>query len=62
MTTEEFRIKAREVGLSDKLIAMQIDLQNKLRLEGLPTISYEDILRAKQHKSCITVFEEHASA
>ncbi len=59
MTLEDFKIKAKEIGMSDKQINLQIELQDKLRREGLPTISYEDILRAKQQNSCLNVFEEH---
>lgn len=59
MTLEEFKKKARDVGLSERQISCQIELQDKLRREGLPTISYEDILRAKQQNSCLNVFEEH---
>lgn len=59
MTLEEFKSKAKEIGMSEKQIITQIELQDKLRREGLPTISYEDILRAKQQNSCLNVFEEH---
>ena len=59
MTLEDFKIRAKEIGMSDKQINLQIELQDKLRREGLPTISYEDILRAKQQNSCLNVFEEH---
>lgn len=62
MTAEEFKIKAHEIGLSEKVIACQIALQNKMKSEGLPVVSYEDILRAKQQNSCIRIFEEHISA
>lgn len=59
MTLEEFKTKAKEIGMSDRQISLQIELQDKLKREGLPTISYEDILRAKQQNSCLNIFEEH---
>ena len=62
MTAIEFQTKAKEIGLSDSVISCQIKLQEKLQREGLPTIAYEDILRARQQRSCLTVFEEHKGA
>lgn len=62
MTEAEFKQKATEIGLSEKQITCQIELQEKLRREGLPGVSYEDILRAKQQNSCMNIFEEHIGA
>ncbi|MBO6304823.1 MAG: hypothetical protein J6M62_07095 [Selenomonadaceae bacterium] len=62
MTEAEFKTKALEIGLSEKQIACQIELQEKLKREGLPGVSYEDILRAKTQNSCMNIFEEHIGA
>ncbi|MBO6177847.1 MAG: hypothetical protein IKN12_11195 [Selenomonadaceae bacterium] len=62
MTAAEFQVKARAVGLSDNMISCQIKLQEKMKREGLPGISYEDILLAKQQNSCMSVYESHLGA
>ncbi len=59
MTVEQFRQEARQLGMSDHTIDCQVKLQEKLRAEGLPPISYEEILDAKRQASCISVFEQY---
>ena len=62
MTVEQFKQEARQKGLSEHAIECQVKLQEKLRAEGLPPISYEDILAAQGQHSCISVFEQHQPA
>ncbi len=59
MTAEQFRQEAHRMGLSENAIECQLKLQEKLSSEGLPPISYEDILAAQNLRSCIRVFEQH---
>lgn len=62
MTVEQFRQEAQRAGLSEHAIECQVKLQEKLRSEGLPPISYEEILAARGLRSCISVFEQHQTA
>lgn len=62
MTEEQFRQEALRLGMSEHAIDCQVKLQAKLRAEGLPPVSYEDVLAAKGQKSCISVFEKHKTA
>lgn len=59
MTAEQFKREARQKGMSENAIECQMKLQEKLRAEGLPPISYEEILAAQSQRSCIRVFEQH---
>ena len=62
MTEEQFRNEALRLGFSKNAIECQIRLQSKLRSEGLPPVSYEDVLAAKREASCIHVFEHQQFA
>ena len=62
MTEEQFRQEALRRGMSKHAIDCQVKLQAKLRSEGLPPISYEDVLAAQGQRSCISVFEQHQPA
>ncbi|MBQ7516572.1 MAG: hypothetical protein IJS96_09845 [Schwartzia sp.] len=57
MTAQEFREKAKKIGMKDREIDMQIELREKFLREGITPIPYEMALAAKQQHSCIDVFD-----
>ena len=57
MTAQEFREKARKLGMKDREIDMQIELRERFLREGITPIPYEMALAAKQKSSCLEVFD-----
>ena len=57
MTAQEFREKARKLGMKDREIDMQIELRERFLREGITPIPYEMALAAKQQSSCLEVFD-----
>ncbi len=57
MTAQEFREKARKIGMKDREIDTQIALREKFLQEGITPIPYEMALAARQQSSCIDVFD-----
>ena len=57
MTAEEFKIEAKKLGITDVAANQTIELHEKFLRMGMTPASYEEILAAKQKKSCVEVFE-----
>ena len=57
MTAEEFKRAAEKLGITEAAADQAIELHEKFLRMGLTPASYEEILAAKQKKSCVEVFE-----
>lgn len=62
MKEEEFRIKAKEMGITEAAVEQAIAMHEKFLCMGMMPASYEEILAAKQKKSCVEVFESALDA
>ncbi|MCR5756954.1 MAG: hypothetical protein K6F95_03500 [Selenomonas sp.] len=57
MTAEEFKSAAKKLGITEAAADQAIELHEKFLRMGMTPASYEEILAAKQKKSCVEVFE-----
>ena len=57
MTAEEFKSAAKKLGITEVAANQTVELHEKFLRMGMTPASYEEILAAKQKKSCVEVFE-----